>query len=292
MLKGLYKFKNKEGVVTKRCPNFITDKGYDFWTGSDPTLGLEVILSLELGTSLEGIVELAPEKTLTEMQSNTVVSLLTSQPTDFKIILNKSPNSAVLTHRITAPLVDAAIVYELGLKLGSGELVSNALLLSNEKTDIIPILVSESTLDYEINIVLPTLVKEYEVPLSNNGNEIIYKVKLELLDTVPADSFSLRNPIKIDAKILEKDGANVDLNSKPVRLSSFNKLTKEAVYNLVFPYSPAIINKPASYDQVTIESSLGCYRITLYDMTSGSPVNNGFPETNAQDLVIPFKLTL
>lgn len=291
MLKGLYKFKNKEGVVTKRCPNFITDKGYDFWTGSDPTLGLEVISSLELGTSLEGIVELAPEKTLTEMQSNTVVSLLTSQPTDFKIILNKSPNSAVLTHRITAPLVDAAIVYELGLKLGSGELISNALLLSNEKTDIIPILVSESTLDYEINIVLPTLVKEYEVPLSDNGDEVIYKVKLELLDTVPGDSFSLRNPIKINAKISENAGIN-HVESKPIRLSSFNKLTKEAVYNLVFPYTPSVINNPGNYSNVLIESSLGCYKISLLNMTTGEPVITGFPETNAQDLVIPFKLTL
>lgn len=291
MLKGLYKFKNKEEGLIKYIPNFITDKGYDFWTGYDATLGLETISSLVLGTSLEGIIELNPKKSITDMQSNQVLPLLTTQPTDFKITLNKSPNSAVITHKITASLVDAAVVYELGLKLSSGELVSNALLLSNEKTDIIPNLVSESTLDYEINIVIPTLVKEYEVPLSNNGNEVVYKIRLELLDILPSNSFSLRSPIKFVAKIPDNISSN-PLDSKPVRISSFNKETKEVVYNLIFPYTPRIINNPGNYNQVIIESSLGCYKVTLLNMSTGSPVNKGFPETNAKDLVIPFKLTL
>lgn len=290
MIKGIYRF--TDNGYKKEFKNFITDKGYSFWTGSDPTLGDKHISDYVIGTSIEGVTDMTPSSSLLNMQSSDLVQFDLNQSNNYDIIMNKTSNSAVITHRFNTFVNSILKVYELGLKLNSGELLSNTLIRNIEGTDVVPFLVNYETAEYDINIVIPNIIIEYSTTLSNNGDETTYKVTLELLDTLPSpkNEYSLKYPIKIIARAPNSLVAETSIDSKIVRLSSFDPETKTVIYNIVFSYNSEMINNAEAYNHIILTTSLGCYKVTLTEVTSET--NIGFPDTNGQDLIIPFKLNL
>ena len=301
MIEGRYRIEAVGEKPTAWKYNMITDKGYDFWTKGDATLSGNYVKNFLIGPKPEGISNLNPESSIEALQ--TVASDVKSYILDsYSTSLKKSQTSGVITHKFTVNAVERfQVLSEIGLGLDNvaGTLVTYSLFKSTEGLDIIPTMVEDkypysSSLTYELNIRVPFITKTYETLLLDNEVETNYKVSISLLDTLAASSdssFSLRNPFKFSARMLgESSTGTSNIAASEVRLSSYNKLTKEATYNIVFKYDGAWVKSPSKHKTINIISSLGDYNIVLLDPLDD--LNKGFPDTLAKDLIIPFKVFL
>lgn len=299
MIEGRYRVEPKGEKPSPWFYNMITDKGYDFWTKGDATLSGNYVKSILVGSNPDNIQNLNPESSITALQSSSEEIKVYNIST-YTAELKKSENSAVLTHKFKVTSTDRfQVLSEIGLSLDNEikTLATYSIFKSTEGLDVIPTMVEDkfpysSPLIYELNIRIPFISKNYETILMNNEEETSYKVTVNLLDSLAAASdldYSLKNPFKFTARMLGLEGEG-DISATQVRLSSYNKVSKEAVYNIVFNFDGAWINKPEKYNTIYIKSSLGDYSLTLTDPET--ELNNGFPETSSKDLVIPFKVLL
>lgn len=270
MFKGRYRLEDKEGnPLTSWTDNFITDKGYEFWTKYNVQLGSNPIDSIAYSSDKAAVVNLKPSTDIERLQGR----LSTDTITNITASMEKSETSAKIVNTFKSSV--APTYAEIGLVSGT-DLYTYSIPTDDEALEVIP---RKAILSYQVSIIIPEISRIYSVNIADTT----YKLKVDLKDDFN-ESKSLERPFQFNAS-LTNESISVDCE---VTLGSYNKETKEVTYNITVPYTASVIGSKTA--KVVLDSSLGLYHITLLSNADNSPA--AYPETSAKDIIIPFKIQL
>ena len=276
-------------------PNRITEKGYDFWTGKDISLVNKPVNELRYGITKEGILELDPPVTSSEMQSTVQKSaqiIVTANQYDVSYAnISASVNLAygseysVITNTFvgTSAVIESAAttfkgtIYEFSLKNYSNTYVyTNRVVTDSSKSVITGEYSNNLKPTYVLSLRIKT-IQEYNIQLTINSvlTDCVLQVKL-LNEAVSGD---LSNSFLKNYTIWKSTGASGNLK---LLFESFDLQTKKVTYHIVISAADIVGN------YIKLSTNFGNYKISLLN-TDGTPLD--FPK-NGTDLIIPLVINM
>ena len=276
-------------------PNRITEKGYDFWTGKDISLVNKPVNELRYGITKEGILELDPPVTSSEMQSTVQKSaqiIVTANQYDVSYAnISASVNLAygseysVITNTFvgTSAVIESAAttfkgtIYEFSLKNYSNTYVyTNRVVTDSSKSVITGEYSNNLKPTYVLSLRIKT-IQEYNIQLTINSvlTDCVLQVKL-LNEAVSGD---LSNSFLKNYTIWKSTGASGNLK---LLFESFDLQTKKVTYHIVISAADIVGN------YIKLSTNFGNYKISLLN-TDGTPLN--FPN-NGTDLILPLVINM
>ena len=275
--------------------NMITEKGYDFWTGKDISLVNKPVDELRYGITKEGILELDPPVTSSDMQSAVQKSaqiIVTASQYDVSsagistnVNLAYGSEYSVITNTFvgTSTIIASAAtfftgtIYEFSLKNYSNTYVyTNRVITDSNKSVITGEYLNDLKPTYVLSLRIKT-IQEYNIQLTINSvlTDCVLQVKL-LNETVYGD---LSNSFLKNYTIWKSTGASGNLK---LLFESFDLQTKKVTYNIVI----AAADITGNY--ITLSTNFGRYKISLLN-TDGTPLD--FPK-NGTDLILPLVINM
>ena len=275
-------------------PNRITEKGYDFWTGKDISLVNKPVDELRYGITKEGIFELDPPVTNSEMQSTIQKSAQTilvskgSPARDAGVRISASfvygSEYSVITNTFTStanlsswPVVFNGAIYEFSLKNYSNTYVYTNRVVTDSNKSVITGEYSNSTHPKYVLTLRIKTVQEYNIQLTIGSvlTDCVLQVKL-LNESVVGDLSSsfLKN------YTISKSGGT--FGNLKLLFESFDLQTKKVTYHIVIAAADIVGN------YITLSTNFGKYQISLLT-TDGAPLD--FPK-NGTDLIIPLVINM
>ena len=268
-------------------PNRITEKGYDFWTGKDISLIDKPVNELRYGITKEGILELDPPVTTSEMQSTiqkSAQTILVSKgfpASDAGVRISASfvygSEYSVITNTFTSaadfdrPVVFKGTIYEFSLKNYSNTYVyTNRVVTDSSKSVITGEYSNNLSPKYVLSLRIKT-VQEYNIQLTIGSvlTDCVLQVKL-LNEPVVGD---LSNSFLKNYNIWKSTSASGNLK---LLFESFDLQTKKVTYHIVISAADIVGN------YITLNTNFGKYKISLLT-TEGAPLD--FPN-NGNDLIL------
>ena len=276
-------------------PNRITEKGYDFWTGKDISLVNKPVNELRYGITKEGILELDPPITSSDMQSAVQKSaqiIVTDKKYDVnyagintEVNLAYGPEYSVITNTFvgtSAVIASTATfftgtIYEFSLKNYSNTYVYTNRVVTDSSKSVITGEYSDSVSPRYVLSLRVKTVQEYNIQLTINSvlTDCVLQVKL-LNEAVSGD---LSNSFLKNYTIWKATGSFGNLK---LLFESFDLQTKKVTYNIVI----AAADITGNY--ITLSTNFGKYKISLLN-TDGTPLN--FPN-NGTDLILPLVINM
>ena len=275
-------------------PNRITEKGYDFWTGKDISLVNKPVNELRYGITKEGILELDPPITTSEMQSTIQKSAQTilvskgSPASDAGVHISASfvygSEYSVITNTFTStanlsswPVGFEGTIYEFSLKNYSNTYVyTNRVVTDSSKSVITGEYSDNLKPKYVLSLRIKT-IQEYNIQLTIDSvlTDCVLQVKL-LNEPVEGD---LSNSFLKNYTIWKATGSFGNLK---LLFESFDLQTKKVTYNIVIAAADITSN------YISLSTNFGKYKISLLN-TDGTPLN--FPN-NGTDLILPLVINM
>ena len=275
-------------------PNRITEKGYDFWTGKDISLINKPVNELRYGITKEGILELDPPVTSSEMQSTVQKSaqinlesksyLPSNAGISVDVSLIYGPEYSVITNTFTGTSVRSVddvvfkgTIYEFSLKNYSNTYVyTNKVVTDSKKSVITGEYSNHLRPTYVLSLRVKT-VQEYKIQLTINSvlTDCVLQVKL-LNEAVSGD---LSNSFLKNYTIWRSTGS---LGNFKLLFESFDLQTKKVTYNIVIAAGDIAGN------YISLSTNFGKYKISLLN-TDGTPLD--FPK-NGTDLILPLVINM
>ena len=275
-------------------PNRITEKGYDFWTGKDISLVSNPINELRYGITKEGILELDPPVTNSEMQSviqksaqvNVMASGYGASNAGVAVDVNLAYGSeySVITNTFTGTasagtsyVYFKGTIYEFSLKNYSNTYVyTNRVITDSNKSVITGEYLNNLMPKYALSLRIKT-VQEYNIQLTINSvlTDCVLQVKL-LNESVEGN---LSNSFLKDYTFWKATGTGGNLK---LLFESFDLQTRKVTYNIVI----AAADITGNY--ITLSTNFGKYKISLLNI-DGTPLN--FPK-NGTDLILPLVINM
>lgn len=275
-------------------PNRITEKGYDFWTGKDISLVEKPVDELRYGITKEGILELNPPVTNSEVQSSIQRSaqllsvsrgsaasyggLSASRKldygTDYSVISNTFTPTLGISNNDT---FFTGTIYEFSLKNYSNSFVYTNRIVTDSTNTVIT---GEYLYNIQPTYVLSLRVKniqKYNIQLNINSVNTDCVLQIELLNE--AAYGTLLDCFLKNYTILKSTGTSGDLK---LLFESFDLQTKKLTYNIVIAAADIVGN------YITLSTNFGKYKISLLN-TDGAPLD--FPK-NGTDLILPLVINM
>ena len=275
-------------------PNRITEKGYDFWTGKDISLVDKPVNELRYGITKEGILELDPPVTSSEMQSaiqksaqvNVVAKnySVSNAGVSTDVSIAYGPEYSVITNTFVGTsgvleedIVFKGTIYEFSLKNYSNAYVyTNRVVTDSNKSVIVGEYSNNLKPRYVLSLRIKT-IQAYNIQLTINSvlTDCVLQVKL-LNEPVEGN---LSNSFLKNYAIWKATGSFGNLK---LLFESFDIQTKKLTYNIVI----AAADITGNY--ITLSTNFGKYKISLLN-TDGTPLD--FPN-NGTDLILPLVINM
>ena len=276
-------------------PNRITEKGYDFWTGKDISLVGKPVDELRYGITKEGILELDPPVTNSDMQSTIQKSVqiilkanqysvtyagMTTDVTlayapEYSVIINTFVGTSTALSDLST--IFTGTIYEFSLKNYSNTYVyTNRIITDSNKSVITGEYLNNLKPTYILSLRIKT-VQAYNIQLTINSvlTDCFLQVKL-LNESVEGN---LSNSFLKNYTIWKATGSFGNLK---LLFESFDLQTKKVTYNIVI----AAADITGNY--ITLSTNFGKYKISLLN-TDGTPLD--FPK-NGTDLILPLVINM
>ena len=272
----------------------IHPEAYSIVTGLDPSISKLLANKAKYVITKEGILELDPPVTTSEMQSTIQKSAQTilvskgSPASDAGVRISASfvygSEYSVITNTFTStanlsswPVVFEGTIYEFSLKNYSNTYVYTNRVVTDSNKSVITGEYSDSVSPrYVLSLRIKT-IQEYNIQLTINSvlTDCVLQVKL-LNEAVSGD---LSNSFLKNYTIWKSTGASGNLK---LLFESFDLQTKKVTYHIVIAAADIVGN------YIKLSTNFGNYKISLLT-TDGAPLD--FPK-NGTDLILPLVINM